>query len=139
MPFLSEKFDQAVGKNGCVATFKKKQDSDGSGRPGAGSCSHLEQLVDQRNLSPNIRTVHPPRVAEGKTGRTPAGLSERFSEPFSFATYARYRIRDGIRHTETLAGRHHRPHVSNERLRYMRIGYARVSKADGSQSPDLQC
>ena len=26
----------------------------------------------------------------------------------------------------------------NERLRYMRIGYARVSKADGSQSLDLQ-
>ena len=26
-----------------------------------------------------------------------------------------------------------------ERLRYMLIGYARVSKADGSQSLDLQC
>ena len=31
-----------------------------------------------------------------------------------------------------------RPHVPNERLRYMRIGDARVSKADGSQSLDLQ-
>ena len=28
--------------------------------------------------------------------------------------------------------------VANERLRYMRIGDARVSKADGSQSLDLQ-
>ena len=54
------------------------------------------------------------------------------------STYARYRIRHGIRHTEALARRHHRPYVPNERLRYMRIGYARVSKADGSQSLDLQ-
>ena len=54
------------------------------------------------------------------------------------STYARYRIRHGIRHTEALAGRHHRPYVSNERLRYMLIGYARVSKEDGSQSLDLQ-
>ena len=29
-------------------------------------------------------------------------------------------------------------YVSNERLRYMRIGYTRVSKEDGSQSLDLQ-
>ena len=28
--------------------------------------------------------------------------------------------------------------VPNDRLRHMRIGYARVSKADGSQSLDLQ-
>ena len=28
----------------------------------------------------------------------------------------------------------HRPYVPNERLRHMRIGDARVSKADGSQS-----
>ena len=53
-------------------------------------------------------------------------------------TYARYRIRHGIRHTKALAGRRHRPYVSNERLRYILIGYARVSKADGSQSLDLQ-
>ncbi len=54
------------------------------------------------------------------------------------STYVRYRIRHGMRHTEALAGRHHRPHVPNECLRYMLIGYARVSKADGSQSLDLQ-
>ena len=47
---------------GCVATFKKKPESDGSGRPGAVSCSHSEQLVDELNLSPNIRTAHPPRL-----------------------------------------------------------------------------
>ena len=47
-------------------------------------------------------------------------------------------LRHGIRHTEPLAGRRQRPYVSNERLRYIRIGYARVAKADGSQSLDLQ-
>ena len=31
-----------------------------------------------------------------------------------------------------------RPRVANDRLRHMLIGYARVSKADGSQSLDLQ-
>ena len=41
------------------------------------------------------------------------------------------------------AGRHlhrlgPRPPVANDRLRYILIGYARVSKADGSQSLDLQ-
>ena len=39
---------------------------------------------------------------------------------------------------EALAGSRQRPHVLNDRLRYMLIGYARVSKADGSQSLDLQ-
>ena len=32
----------------------------------------------------------------------------------------------------------HRPHVANGRLRHILIGYARVSKTDGSQSLDLQ-
>ena len=31
-----------------------------------------------------------------------------------------------------------RPPVANDRLRHVLIGYARVSKADGSQSLDLQ-
>ena len=35
-------------------------------------------------------------------------------------------------------GRRPRPRVANDRLRHMLIGYARVSKADGSQSLDLQ-
>ncbi len=47
---------------GCVATFKKRQQSDGSGRAGAVSCNHPEQLVDELNLSPTIRTAHPPRL-----------------------------------------------------------------------------
>ena len=34
----------------------------GGGRPVAVSCSHLEQLVDELNLLPNIRTDHPPRL-----------------------------------------------------------------------------
>ena len=52
------------GKNarGCLATFKKRQESDGSGRAGAVSCNHPEQLVDELNLSPTIRTAHPPRL-----------------------------------------------------------------------------
>ena len=49
-------------KDGCVATFKKRQESDGSGRPGAVSCSHPKQLVDELNLLPNIRTAHPSRL-----------------------------------------------------------------------------
>ena len=39
---------------------------------------------------------------------------------------------------QALAGSRPRPHVPNGRLRYMLIGYARVSKTDGSQSLDLQ-
>ena len=31
-----------------------------------------------------------------------------------------------------------RPCIANDRLRHILIGYARVSKADGSQSLDLQ-
>ena len=54
------------------------------------------------------------------------------------STYARHRIRHVIRHTEALAERCHRPCIANEGLRYMPIGYARVSKADGPQSLDLQ-
>ncbi len=47
---------------GCVATFKKRQESDGSGRAGAVSRNHPERLVDELNLSPTIRTAHPPRL-----------------------------------------------------------------------------
>ena len=47
------------------------------------------------------------------------------------STYARHRIRHGLRHTAALAGRHPRPDVANGRLRHMRIGDARVSRADG--------
>ena len=54
-------------------------------------------------------------------------------------TYAKHRMRDGIRHTAARAGRRPRRCVANGRLRHMLIGYARVSKADGSQSLDLQC
>ena len=44
---------------GCVATFKNQQESDWLGRPGAVSCSHFEQMVDELNLLPKIRTAHP--------------------------------------------------------------------------------
>ena len=50
----------------------------------------------------------------------------------SRSTYARHRIRYGLRHTAALAGRRDRPSVPNDRLRHRLIGYARVSKADGS-------
>ena len=49
-------------KQGCVATFQKRQESDWSSRPGSVSCRHLEQVVDELNLSPHIRTAHPPRL-----------------------------------------------------------------------------
>ena len=54
------------------------------------------------------------------------------------STSARHRIRHGIRHTPALAWRRFCPSVANGRLRHMRLGYARVSKADGSQPLDLQ-
>ena len=50
------------GTTGSVATFKKQSESDWSGRPGSVSCNHLEQLVDELNLLPNIRIAHPPRL-----------------------------------------------------------------------------
>ena len=39
--------------SGCVATFQKRQESDSR---------HPEQVVDELNLSPHIRTAHPPRL-----------------------------------------------------------------------------
>ena len=54
------------------------------------------------------------------------------------STYARHRIRHGIQHTAARAGRRSRPPVLTGRLRYRLIGYARGSKADGSQSLYLQ-
>lgn len=41
---------------------EKRQERDRSGRPGAVSCNLVEQLVDELNRSPNIRTAHPPRL-----------------------------------------------------------------------------
>ena len=47
-------------------------------------------------------------------------------------------MRYGIRCTSARCRRQERAHVSNPRLRHKLIGYARVSKTDGSQSLDLQ-
>ena len=44
---------------GCVATFKKRRESDGLGRPSSVSCNHLERLIDELNLTPNLRTATP--------------------------------------------------------------------------------
>ena len=65
------------------------------------------------------------------------------SNPFLHAmlfhwTYAKHRMRCGMRHTAARAGRGLCRCVANGRLRHRLIGYARVSKADGSQSLDLQ-
>ena len=38
--------------------FKKRQESDWSSRPSSVSCRHLEQPVDELNLSPNVRIAH---------------------------------------------------------------------------------
>ena len=54
------------------------------------------------------------------------------------STSARHRIRHGIRYTVARAGRRPCPSVANDRLRHMLIGDARVSKAGGSQSLDIQ-
>ena len=53
---------EAESLDGCVATFKKRQERNWSSRPGFGSCRHLEQVMDELNLLPNIRTAHPPRL-----------------------------------------------------------------------------
>ena len=53
---------EEAGWLGCVATFQKRQESDGSSWPGSVSCRHLEQVIDELNLSPHIRTAHPPRL-----------------------------------------------------------------------------
>jgi hypothetical protein len=42
--------------------FEKQQRPTWWSRPGAISCSHLEQPVDELNLSSNIRAAHPPRL-----------------------------------------------------------------------------
>ena len=56
-------FANASSAIGCVATFKKRQERVWSSRPGFVSCRHFEQLVDELNLSPNVRTAHPPRLS----------------------------------------------------------------------------
>ena len=71
--------------------------------------------------------------------RTTAGARKpiRSIVPCAFArTFARHRMRRGIRHTAACAGGRSRACVVNGRLRHMLIGYARVSKTDGSQSLD---
>ena len=47
---------------GMCCNFQKQHESDRLGRPGSVLCSHFEQLVDELNLLPNIRTAHPPRL-----------------------------------------------------------------------------
>ena len=43
--------------------FQKRQERDWSSRPDSVSCRHLGQPVDELNLSPNVRTAHPPRLS----------------------------------------------------------------------------
>ena len=122
-----------------------------SRRPGVAEHAQLQreaQLVAGTPPGPDVLQVF---VAQGVVAQQvglalrkgnradSAGLSERFLRAILFlSTYARHRIRHGIRHTEEPAGTRLHPHVPNPRLRHMLIGYARVSKADGSQSLDLQ-
>ena len=46
-------------QDGCVETFIKQQEGDWLGRAGSVSCNHLEQLVDELNLSPNGLRLSP--------------------------------------------------------------------------------
>ena len=81
----------------------------------------------------------PSRLRKGKQGRPlPACSSTGLRAMLFRTTYARLRIRHGIRHTAARAGRGLCPCVANGRLRHMLIGYARVSKADGSQPLEQQ-
>ena len=84
--------------------------------------------------------VSPPRPFFGRSSlysRRPAGLSEQFSVPCSFAR----RLQDI--ESDTGYDTRRRPpdsalalYILNDRLRHMLIGSARVSEADGSQSRD---
>ena len=86
--------------------------------------------------------VSPPRPFFGRSSlysRRPARLVSTGLRSILFrSTSARNRIRHGIRHTAARAGRRLCLSVANGRLRHRRIDYARVSKADGSQSLELQ-
>ena len=74
-------------------------------------------------------------VLDGEGRRRAAGLvSTGLRAMLVRSTSTRHRIRHGIRHTAARAGRGLCPCVANGRLRHMLIGYARVSKTDGSQS-----
>ena len=89
------------------------------------------------DLSSKHEIGPPPHVAEGKTGPTAARRVSMGLRAMLFrSTYARHRIRHGIRHTVARAGRRPCPCVANGRLRHILIGYARVSKADGHHVDD---
>ena len=92
----------------------------------------LPYWQDHRRHTPLKRSVLTVSMREGRRVRTVLRAMRVRS------TSARHRIRHGIRHTAVRAGRRPCPSVANDRLRHMLIGYARVSKADGSQSLDLQ-
>ena len=87
--------------------------------------------------------LQPTKVVQNvKAGLRPAQTQVRDHHPVQSAgrvwptrlTFARHRIRHGIRHTAARAGRRSCLSVGNGRLRHMRIGSIRVSQADGSQS-----
>ena len=86
----------------------------------------------QASPSPRVLAGQRRRPAQSRRARGRAGRRRPCS------TYARHRLRHGLRHTAARAGRRPRPSVPpNDCLRYMPIGSARVSKADGSQSLEV--
>ena len=74
---------------------------------------------------------------KGKQGRPLRCVSRGLRAILIRSTYARHKIRHGIRHTTARTGRCLRPSVANDRLRHMPIDSARVLKADGSQSLEV--
>ena len=84
---------------------------------------------DHRRHTPLKRSVLTVSMREGRRVRTVLRAIRVRS------TYARHSIRHGIRHTAVRAGRRPCPSVANDRLRHILIGFARVSKADGSPTP----
>ena len=84
------------------------------------------ELLNSEAITEAIRPFNPPSAFGARHWHT-------------LSTYARHRIRHGIRYTAARAGRRSRQHVQNDRLRHRLIGSARVSTAAGSQSLAVPC
>ena len=96
----------------------------------------LQILVAQRVVAQQLRLV----LWQREDSRPlPAGQNRPARHLFFLQPGVwKRRIRNGIRCTETRHRHQRNAFVPNPRLRQMLIGYTRVSKADGSQSLDLQ-
>ena len=117
--------------------FPRRCASVPSGRSRSTGRPHASKGAVLQSVAPKLGCTAETLRTEDIRPCTPQGeLGVRHGHTRS--TSARHRIRHGIRHTAALVGRRPCRCVANGRLRHMLIGYARVSKADGSQSLDRQ-